>query len=182
MPHHPWPPRDDGLEVAGTADVDALLVLRDELAAWMEASGIDQWHPGELAREKVASWVEAGLVLVRPARHGDAGDVPLLGAIAVLPDDPEFWGATGEDGTAGYVHLLMVRRQAHGRGLGDELLGGAEARIAATGRGLARLDAASDNARLSAWYERRGYRATRRVELPGLGPTTLREKALAPGR
>jgi GNAT superfamily N-acetyltransferase len=164
----------DHLQLATETEVDELLALRDGLGRWMVTRGIDQWRPGEFPRSTLLAWVVAGWVHVD--RRGDG----LVGAVAVLPEDPDFWGDRGTDGAAGYVHLLMVRRDHHGAGLGDALLAAAERHIAATGRQLVRLDAASGNPVLSRWYGARGYREVGRVELPGLGPTTLREKDLVP--
>jgi ribosomal protein S18 acetylase RimI-like enzyme len=170
-PRRPRCPADH-LALATEDEADELLALRDGLGRWMMARGIDQWRPGEFPGTTLLAWIAAGWVHVDRREHG------LVGAVAVLPEDPDFWGSRGTDGTAGYVHLLMVRRDHHGAGIGDALLRGAERHIAATGRRLVRLDAASGNAALSRWYDGRGYLEVDRVELPGLGSTTLRAKSL----
>lgn len=59
---------------------------------------------------------------------------------------------------AGYVHRLMVEREAAPAGAGRRILDHAEWRIARTGRERARLDCVSSNPRLVDYYQGAGYR------------------------
>lgn len=159
------------IEPAGQADVEGLLELRDGLARWLLDQGIEQWHPGEFPAERLAEWIDAGLVHV----HRRAGR--LLAAVAVLWHG-WLWPADGVE--AGYVHLLMVDRSLAAQGVGDAVLRWAEGHIAGNGRSRVRLDAARGNGKLQAWYEARGYREVgqRTFAEPGLHPAILREKTL----
>ena len=163
---------DDVVELARPGDVDALLELRDRLAGWLARRSIEQWTPGELPAERLAAWVDQQAVHV--VRRGGR----LVAAVAVLWDDPEVWGH--DDGTAGYVHLLMADRIHAGTGLGDRMLAHAEQHITRTGRTLARLDAVTSNPFLDTWYRVRGYQPVGTRTFPGLRwhDTTLYEKVL----
>jgi GNAT superfamily N-acetyltransferase len=102
----------------------------------------------------------------------------LVACVAILWEDPDVWGDTGEE--AGYVHLLIVDSDNRGTGLGDGVLRWAEHHIRQAGRRLSRLDAVSGNRTLHNWYERRGYAEVGHhtfAEGPWF-PVTLREKHL----
>lgn len=132
-------------------DAGPLVAVRDGLARWLESRGIAQWIPGEFPARQMRDWIDAGHVHV--LRDGGRA----VGAVAVLWEDADIWGTDGEDGRAGYVHLLMVDRSRAGQGLGDRLLAHAEGLIRDHDRSLSRLDAVADNEPLHAWYRTRGY-------------------------
>lgn len=87
----------------------------------------------------------------------------------------EVWlfGASGEDPVAALVlrpvgatmrlHSLAVHPGARGLGLGNGLLDFARARALATGHRRLTLEADAERPELSAWYERRGFRRSRRL-------------------
>ena len=160
------------LEPAAVEDVDRLVELRDGAARWLLDRGIQQWLPDEFTAERMRSWVEAGVVHVLREQH------LLAGSVAVLWDDPDIWGLT--DTPAGYIHLLIVRNERRGRGLGDQLLAWAEQHIRRSGRAVARLDAVSSNQTLHRWYDQRGYIEVGRHTFTDSRwfPVTLREKQL----
>lgn len=160
------------LEPATIGDIGRLVALRDEAARWMLDCGIEQWRPGEFTAERMRSWVEAGAVHVLRERH------QLAGCVAVLWDDPDVWGTS--DTPAGYIHLLIVREERRGRGLGGQLLGWAEQHIRRSGRAVARLDAVRSNQALHRWYEQRGYIEVGHRDFSDSRwfPVTLREKQL----
>jgi ribosomal protein S18 acetylase RimI-like enzyme len=81
----------------------------------------------------------------------------LVGIVTVVWNDPDIWEAR-EDSEAGYIHGLVIDHQLAGKGLGRELLGWAEAHIAASGRRLARLDCVRTNRDLRRYYEDADYR------------------------
>jgi protein-tyrosine phosphatase len=157
------------LDVAAPADAAAVLRLRDAVADWLLARGIDQWHPGQLTEADLAAHAAAGrLHVIRSAGR-------VVAAVVVQHADEPIWGP--DDGKAGYLHTLVVDRAHAGTGLGGRLLAGAEDVIAASGRPLARLDCVSRNPALRAYYRAAGYAevGTREVYY---GAITLFEKPL----
>lgn len=163
---------DGDVKLATSEDVDVLLGLRDRLAGWLTRRGVRQWMPGELPAERLAEWVD------REAIHVLRREGRLVAAVAVMWEDTSLWGI--DDGSAGYIHLLMVDRTHAGRGLGDRMLAHAEGHIVRTGRTLARLDAVTANPFLDTWYRARGYKPVGTTEFPDprWHDTTLYEKAL----
>lgn len=65
--------------------VDAMLALRDGLARWLVARGVQQWRPGELTAERLRGLVHAGHVHVL-RDHG-----LVVATVAVLWQDPLIW-------------------------------------------------------------------------------------------
>ncbi|EME96722.1 hypothetical protein H340_30071 [Streptomyces mobaraensis NBRC 13819 = DSM 40847] len=166
--------------VAGTdTDLAALVRLRDEAARWMLARGITgQWRPGELDADHFRRVAEHGEVWLAEA----GGRV--VGAWELWWEDEDAWGPQAP--VAGYVHRLMVDREAAAPGTGRLLLRAAERRVAEAGRDLVRLDCLAGNARLTAYYLDAGYRVVGHKAgkpQPGGAPKafTLLEKAL-PGK
>ena len=87
----------------------------------------------------------------------DADDQP-VSACSVEWRDPEIWGdARGNDGLAGYVHMLSVHRSKRQTGLGERMLRFAEQVIATRGRSWCRLDCWRGSAFLPGYYARLGF-------------------------
>jgi protein-tyrosine phosphatase len=139
------------ISVATADQGQAVLRLRDELATWVVQRGIDQWHPGEMP----LAWLE--LCIAHGWVHTAWAQQELVASVTVTWEDPFIWGES--ETPAGYIHMLMVDRAYAGNGVGRSILGWAEGQIAASGRRLARLDCATSNRRLCAYYERAGYRS-----------------------
>ena len=154
LPLSPWERGSAGEAVTITrateADVDALVALYDEAAAWLMARGSRQWPPGWWTPKVVAKEMRAGHELYL-ARRGDAP----VGKLTLQWDDTEVWGEQPPD--AGYVHGLCVSRAVAGRGLGAALLDWAAQRVRANGRCLLRLDCMAANPALRAYYEGLGF-------------------------
>jgi ribosomal protein S18 acetylase RimI-like enzyme len=140
----------DTLDVrrAGPEDVDEIVGMLSEAAAWLIAQGIRQW-PDPFPRDRVEALAGRGDF------HVARLDGETVGTLALLWSDPTFWGERPDD--AGYVHALAVRRSCAGRGLGARLLGWAEERVARAGRGYLRLDCRAENSALRRYYERHGF-------------------------
>ncbi|MEU9704858.1 GNAT family N-acetyltransferase [Streptomyces sp. NPDC047981] len=134
---------------AGDHDLDLLVGLHDGAARWMVRNGIDQWQPGGKSAEHFRSRIAAGEVWLME-RDGRA-----VGAYELWWEDEQAWGP--QPPVAGYVHRLMTDREAAPTGAGRALLAHAEERIAAGGRGVARLDCVTSNPRLRTYYEAAGY-------------------------
>lgn len=126
-------------------------------AAWRLATqGIDQW-PVPFPRELVAASVQ------RRETYLVCQGAMAIATLALSWDDPTFWGLRPTD--AGYVHRLAVARVKAGRGLGAEVLDWAGEQVAKAGRRVLRLDCATGNAGLRAYYERAGFIHQTNVEI-----------------
>lgn len=167
------------MERATGADAAAILALRDSLAHWQIKRGIDQWRPGEISPDNIAIQANAGLwfVIRDPADPAD-----LIATAQVMNSDTRFWGIErGGDGTAGYLHGLMVRRTHAGQGLGAQILEWFEQFVLEAGRTVARLDCQARNATLRNYYRRHGYHECGVNEFgseTGMAPVCLFEKHL----
>src|SRR5947209_20416084 len=104
---------------AQLADLDIVLSILDEAAAWITARGIDQWRPGSFSRADLARQIEQDEVYLALYEG-----LPIA-TFTLCWSDPVMWGPQLED--AGYVHRLAVRRTSSGQGLGALLLGWASA-------------------------------------------------------
>lgn len=133
------------LEAASAADVDDVLAVLDEAAAWLKGSGVEQW-PDRFE----AAWVEPAI------ERGETWvarlDGVAAGTITLDWEDP-LW--SDQNGTAGYVHRMAVRRSA--AGLGAALLDWAVATSSALGCTYLRLDCVTSNSRLRSYYESKGF-------------------------
>ncbi|WP_433441807.1 GNAT family N-acetyltransferase [Nonomuraea sp. CA-141351] len=162
---------------AESGQEDEVLAVLDETAAWLAARGVQQW-PARFER----AWIEPAVA------RGETWLVEVEGKVAATVtldwSDP-LWE---EDGDAGYVHRMAVRRWA--AGLGGRVLGWAGDVARAEGRAYLRLDCVASNRRLRAYYESAGFAHRGDMTVGGApgqressGPVTLvsrYELALAP--
>jgi GNAT superfamily N-acetyltransferase len=168
---------------ASPSEVDVALELLDEAAEWMAAIGQPNW-PTPFPRRRVTADATAGEL------HLASLDGVVVGTITLQWEDPRFWGDTGTDGRAGYVHRLAVRRAQAGSGLGARLLVWADERVRDAGRDRLRLDVVSDNPTLRRYYEHNGFGHVRDAsgdyELPdgtlATWRTSLYERAVGESR
>ncbi|NNN36440.1 GNAT family N-acetyltransferase [Streptomyces sp. S3(2020)] len=130
-------------------DAPTLVRLRDSVALWMLARGIDQWKPSEKDEAHFLKRMEEGEVWL--ARTGDH----LAGAYELWWTDEAAWGPRPTD--AGYIHRLMTTPHLAPPGTGRALLTHAESRITEAALPYARLDCLSTNPRLRTYYESAGY-------------------------
>jgi predicted phosphodiesterase len=138
--------------------LDDVLALLEEAAAWLTARGIDQWQPGSFSQPQLAAGISRGEVYL--ARRGDEA----VGTITLQWWDALVWGEL--PAAAGYVHNLATRRAA-APGLGALLLGWAEQQAAAAGKHYLRLDCMADNMHLRRYYERTGFIDRGRLSMHG---------------
>jgi GNAT superfamily N-acetyltransferase len=127
-------------------DVDVVLAVLADAAAWLRARGVEQW-PDRFPAEWVLPAIEAGDTWLAEL------DGQIVGTLVVQWDDPLFWAGYPSD--AGYLHRLAVRR--HGAGLGGRLLRWAERQASGAGKSYLRLDCVASNESLRAYYERAEY-------------------------
>jgi GNAT superfamily N-acetyltransferase len=134
-------------------DRRTVLAVLDEAAAWLAARGVVQW-PARFRPE----WIEPGLGSGEVWLAERAGVA--VGTFTLQWSDP-LWP---DDGRAGYVHRLAVRRSAGGSG--RWLLDRAADSAREHGRDLLRLDCDAGNPALRRYYESAGFRHSGDVEIP----------------
>ena len=142
-----------------------IVELRDTLARWMQARGIDQWREGEFAQEHVAQEIARGewWVMADP-RHPER----VLASVRVIWQDPAIWGKQREP--AGYIHGVAVDRSLRGTGTGARLIRVAEHATIRSGRAVSRLDCDESNPVLAPFYAGLGYtpRGAVDFDVPGM--------------
>lgn len=137
------PPR---MRRAAAQEIDEVLAVLDEAAAWLGARGVRQWPP-RFERE----WVEPGVLAGDTWLAVDGGQAV---ATVTLDRADRLW--SDRPAPAAYVHRLAVRRVA--AGLGARILDWAAATAAADGLRFLRLDCVASNRRLRDHYEAAGFR------------------------
>lgn len=141
--------------MASAHDLDTVLDVLGEAAAWATARGFENW-PARFSEGFISRTIADGEVFVAE-RAGHAA-----ATITLEWHDTIFWGTTPPD--AGYVHRLAVRTADHGAGIGIELLGWAAEQVRTRGCEWLRLDVSTDNVPLRRYYERIGFGHCRDVE------------------
>jgi GNAT superfamily N-acetyltransferase len=140
------------VRAASVDDVENVLDLLAQAAAWTAVRGYPNWPPRFSPRFIASS-----------ARNGELFVAEFDGAVnATLTlqwHDPRFWGdlPAVADGDAGYVHRLAVRRSRAGHGLGYRLLDWADLQVRANGGSWLRLDVVTENGPLRRYYEAAGF-------------------------
>jgi ribosomal protein S18 acetylase RimI-like enzyme len=152
---------------AGTPEFDAVIAILREAADWLFTSGNPQWDAGwkhwhdDIGERELRENIEHHEVYL--ARRDGAP----VATLRIHWDDAETWGERGDDGVAGYVHAIAIKRRIAGMRVGDRLLEWAVDTIRARGRSFARLDAMASNTALCRYYEQRGFRPLGTVTLYG---------------
>lgn len=150
-----WRDRPVALRRADTNQIDDVLVVLNEAAERLAVAGVQQW-PRRFEPQWVSPAIEQGhtwLIYV---------DVQLAATLTLGWSDP-LWN--GDDGAAGYLHRLAVRRLA--AGLGSHLLGWAAGEVDRHNRELLRLDCVAGNRRLRDYYGSNGFQHRGDVEVGG---------------
>ena len=121
-------------------------------AEWVEQlDGTTMWVEHELAEDRIAAEVDAGLFYVAEC------DGDMVGALKFQLDDQLFWPDLATDDSA-FIHRLAVRRTYAGQGVSAALLRWAVDHARSLGRQYLRLDCDAERARLRDLYERFGFR------------------------
>jgi GNAT superfamily N-acetyltransferase len=130
---------------AGPREVDEVLRVLDEAAAWLEGRGIEQW-PSRFE----SSWVEGAI------GRGETWLVEVNGLIAAtITMDWADAAWNGVPGNAAYLHRMAVRRRS--AGLGAVILTWAAESAGQHGCDALRLDCVASNRGLRAYYEAAGF-------------------------
>ncbi|MCI4336132.1 MAG: GNAT family N-acetyltransferase [Thermoplasmata archaeon] len=158
---------------ATVEESSVVLALLSEAAGRMVAAGNEHGWPRPFPAR----------MILEPLRRGDVylveqADSIVLGTLTLSWEDLPFWGPRPPD--AGYVHRLAIRPRFAGRGWGRAALEWAAGQVAARERAFLRLDCASSNARLRAYYQGLGFRAVGEVaHHPLRFPVTLFERKVS---
>jgi GNAT superfamily N-acetyltransferase len=132
--------------VAAPGQVDDVLAVLDEAAAWLQGRGVEQWPP-----QFERSWVEGAIQRGETWLATVGGTVS--GTVTLDLWDPVWDEVPGA--AALYVHRMAVRRSASG--LGAVILGWAADVARQQGREALRLDCVASNGRLRTYYEAAGF-------------------------
>jgi GNAT superfamily N-acetyltransferase len=133
-------------------DAHTVMAILTDAAKWVEQlDGTTMWVEDELARDRIASEVDAGLFFVA------ACDGDIAGALKFQLQDQLFWPDLTLDDSA-FVHRLAVRRQYAGQGVSVALLQWAVDHARSLGKQYLRLDCDADRSRLRDVYEQFGFR------------------------
>ncbi|GAA3035668.1 GNAT family N-acetyltransferase [Streptosporangium longisporum] len=149
------------LRRATGGDLDGVLALLAETAAWLNRRGVRQWPAGGFPAGRIAPLIDAGTLYLLEGQDGPAATLALDGHA-----DPEFWAPADDPGAALYVHKLAVARDHSGRGLGEALLDWAGLRVLSLGKRWLRLDCSKDNPGLQGYYRGQRFTHLRTVDLP----------------
>ncbi|HMJ02342.1 MAG TPA: hypothetical protein VK506_05335 [Conexibacter sp.] len=165
------------MRLATSADVDHVLTLRRNRAAWLRERGLDQWSRRALGwaqyRQRVLASIER-----RQTWLGIDAAGAVLGTVAVTPpaDDPSavagLWTAS-EIVSAVVVQRMMAADDARGAALLHHVDRVAAARAAR----WTLLDVWTGNITLQRLYERHGYEHVRTV--PGRASGALFRRAVS---
>lgn len=139
---------------AGPADVETVVGILDDAAAFSRERSGHGWDVGQFGRE-----LATGGPLAQAFDHGDVylalrESMPIA-TVTLQWRDELFWPGAPDD--AGYVHRLAVARAAHGLGIGRALIEWAAEQARARGKRHLRLDTSAANSALRAYYERAGF-------------------------
>ena len=154
-------------QAAAPAQLDDVLSVLNEAAAWLHARGVSQWP-----ERFEPSWVEGAI------GRGETWLVSVDGTLSgtvTLDWSDTIWS---DAGGAAYLHRMAVRREA--AGLGAAILAWAADAARRHGRTALRLDCVASNDRLRAYYEAAGFVHRGDVTVAGApgqrldtGPTVL---------
>jgi len=152
--------RELTLRRATPDDLDGVLTIVRDASRRLEEKGLPDWrrYLTPAGFRHVQDRVN-GLNDVEVYLAWREGDETPVGVFSIEWSDRQYWDAIGEDGQAGYIHMLAVHRSARGSGVGRQMVGLAEKLIARRGRRFARLDCGAYNAFLCGYYRALGYRS-----------------------
>jgi hypothetical protein len=123
------------VRVACSGDIDEVVRLMHDAAAWMSAKGTPAWDVARIDRTFAETFVLRSELLVASCSDG------IVGCCTLSAEDPEFW-PDALKGEAAYLHKLAVRRTHAGRGVSSA---GSVAKIVKLEHAWRRLDGRNDD-------------------------------------
>ncbi|MEV5177131.1 GNAT family N-acetyltransferase [Streptomyces flaveolus] len=139
-------------------DIEGLMALRREAAAWLQAAGIDQWNDPRTAAVALAKWEQD---IAAGRTHVVEHEGTMAATITLARPDTDFWRPSDDLEDAVYVAKLITSRRWAGQALGGRLLDWAGAEARAQGKTLVRLDCWRTNEALQSFYLREGFQHVR---------------------
>ncbi len=162
-------PMTDNLLVrpAGPDDMQTIIDLVDEAAAWLRTKNTDQWErpwPSLRARD---NRIANGLRQKRTWLAMDNRHTPVATITCRRFPNQKLWPREDQLVPAAYVSRLIVARRYAGRGIGEAFLDWAGKRAQKEWKAeWIRIDVWTTNDALREYYEKRGFRFCREVKFP----------------
>jgi RimJ/RimL family protein N-acetyltransferase len=140
---------------ATPAELDDVLSVLDEAAAWLNSIGVTQQWPTSFSRDaSERALVETQLRLGQ--FHLAYLDGLAVGVFRLITKDPQAWPEPDAE-EALYLHSFAVRRAVAGSDVALNMLAWARGHAAKDGRSELRLDCWAGNARLRRYYASAGF-------------------------
>jgi GNAT superfamily N-acetyltransferase len=169
----------DGLpQLAGLENLQDILNLIDDAAAWLQNRGLDQWAKPWPSREERDERVRKSLL------DGDTWllwDGPTLVATVTTHRhaNPKLWNEMEQAEPAVYVHRLIVSRNYAGLDIGAGLLDWTAARAAREYGALwIRGEVWNTNEALHKYYKQRGFSYVRQADYEDCPATALFQRPI----
>ena len=153
------------VRVACSGDIDEVVRLMHDAAAWMSAKGTPAWDVARIDRTFAETFVLRSELLVASCSDG------IVGCCTLSAEDPEFW-PDALKGEAAYLHKLAARRTHAGRGVSSALIEACRHAARTQGCAKLRLDC---HPNLRGLYERLGFTHVDTFN-PGWDPTCIAER------
>lgn len=140
------------IEIIQAREQDAATAssIMREAALWLEDSGRTLWFPEELSPESLKASIDAGEL------HLLVVDGQAAGTVIFQLEDRLFWPDM-EGGDAAYIHKVVLRRSAAGKGLSGRIIQWAKEKAKAQGLAFLRLDTEAEREKLCSLYESAGF-------------------------
>lgn len=159
------------IQLATSADLDEVMALMTDVAAWLATKGYAGQWPPVIPRDFIAASIAKDEVYL--VFQGER----VVGTVALQWSDPSIWGERPPD--ACYVHRLAIRREYAGAALGLAVLRWAAEFARSQGKRFLRLDCWAENPVLVQYYTQAGFRPCGEVKI-GTWRGALFERELAP--
>jgi GNAT superfamily N-acetyltransferase len=151
------------VEQATIGDLPVILAMRQEASDWLAKQGINQWAAPwptpEAQSERILSSIRAGETWMVRDNDGATAATVALDSFS----DPKLWTPDEQQQPSMYLHRLIVRRKYSG--LGTDVIEWACKRAGELGNDWVRIDVWTDNIGLHRYYQERGFRHVRTLDL-----------------
>lgn len=166
---------------AKPADLDAIVGLIDDAAAWLRTKDTDQWENPWPTRSGRDDRIKEGIDRRKTWVVRD-GEVTAATITVDTEAHPKLWPEMDAQEPAVYVHRLVVKRDFAGQGIGASLVGLAgDLAFCEYGARWIRVDVWDNNAGLHNYYRNLGFTTHSNAEAPekGYRSTALFQRAIS---